>query len=75
MADLIGKLDVFARHPLCICGPVTFSGEVKGLVTTEGCRMHVRETYGIDPHPVMSADDVNALVAAFKKRLEGQCHG
>lgn len=69
MSDSIGKFDVFARHPLCICGPVTFTGEVEGLVTIEGCRMYARETYGIDPHSVMNAADVDALVASFRKRL------
>jgi hypothetical protein len=64
MADAL-----FARHPLCTCGPVTFGGETKGLVTVEGCRMHAREVYGIDPHPVMNAADVTALVARFRERI------
>jgi hypothetical protein len=61
---------LFQKHPLCICGPVGFGGEAKGLVTTEGCRSHARETYGIEIHPVVNADDVAALVATFRERMQ-----
>jgi hypothetical protein len=63
--------DVFAQHPLCICGPVGFGGEIKGVVTIEGCRTHACDTYGIDPHPVMNAKDVEALISAFRERMAG----
>jgi hypothetical protein len=55
-------------HPMCICGPMTF-GEVKGTVTREGCREHAKAIYGIDPHPILSAEDMDEIMAQFRKRL------
>ncbi len=55
-------------HPLCICGPMSF-GETKGLVTIEGCRANAQGIYGIDPHPVMSKQDMEEIIIAFRERL------
>lgn len=54
-------------HPLCTCGPMTF-GEVKGMVTREGCREHAKAMYGIDPHPILSDDDLQEIMAEFRER-------
>lgn len=57
------------KHPMCTCGPVTFGGKTSGMVTVEGCRMAAKATYGIDPHPVLNAEDLEALMADFRERL------
>lgn len=61
--------DLFERHPLCVCAPITFSQKVKGQVTIEGCRMHALTIYGIDPHPILDIEDIKAIMVTFRERM------
>jgi len=57
--------EVFLRHPLCTCGSVTFFSQTAALVTRDGCRYHAKSIYGIDPHPVLSSEDLEEIMEAF----------
>lgn len=55
------RVDRPARHPLCTCVEITFSGPEPDI---EACR---RRSPMIDPHPMINAADLAALLAEFRK--------
>lgn len=50
-------------HPMCTCPEMTFSGSAPDRAE---CR---RKAYPVDPHPVVSADDLRERVAALRGRI------
>jgi hypothetical protein len=69
VGDAVSLGEIFERHPLCTCGPFRFPGqEGIGTVTPEGCRENAQAIYGIDPHPVLSSEDLEQIMEAFLTR-------
>lgn len=50
----------FTAHPLCTCPPITFD---RLSIDRQPCRD--RAPMGIDPHPVLTADDLRAIMLAL----------
>lgn len=50
-------------HPMCTCPEMTFSGPMPDRAE---CR---RKAYPVDPHPVVSADDLRERVVALRRRI------
>lgn len=51
----------FTSHPLCTCLSLTFD---RLDVDRQPCRD--RAATGVDPHPVLTAEDMRAVIAALK---------
>lgn len=57
------------RHPLCTCPEPTWdavTGEA-GAPDLDACR--ARAFGGVNPHPVLTADDLRAVIANLRERL------
>jgi len=58
-----------SRHPLCTCPELTWDAATGRADPPDINACRARALGGIDPHPVLSEEDMRAAIAALRKHL------